>query len=142
MPKRKKKIIETVNEEGKVIGFEVLTNAETRLLEVLKSEDVSAVSVGVLCDRATISRKTYYDSFKRERFRKAVKDVVGNILYASLVPVTYKLHEKAIEFKDHHAARMIFEMTGMLKETATQATQINLSLGFNRPNFEEEKQLK
>ena len=130
------------DDKGIDVGWVELGKQECRLLDALKTSDVTEDSVSEICRRAHISRQSYYQFFKRSEFRKAVKELVGNMLYESLVPVTKKLREKAMEFKDHHPARMLYEMTGLMNPNATQATQINLSLGFARPKFEDQKETK
>lgn len=132
------KAVELRGEDGKVTFYH-LTPAEDRLLEVLKDPAMADQTIPKICAKAKITPMTYYNCFGREMFRKAVRDAVDKIIYSSLLPVTNKLREKAIEFKDHHPARMVFEAADLLKGHATHATQINIRLGFERPVFSEPK---
>jgi len=137
LPKSRAKTIFFKDAKGNDMGWHDLSAAEGRLLEALHAHDIAECSVTEICKRASVSRMSYYAFFKREPFRRAVKEVAGNMVFEALVPVTHKLRQKALEFKDHHPARMLFEMSGMLNPQAVAATQINLSLGFTRPKFED-----
>ena len=139
MPKSRAKTVFFKDKNGNDMGWHDLSAAEGRLLEALHASDIAECSITEICKRASVSRMSYYAFFKREPFRRAVKEVAGNMVFEALVPVTHRLRQKALEFKDHHPARMLFEMSGMLNPQAVAATQINLSLGFTRPKFEDEK---
>ena len=141
MPKSRAKTIFFKDEKGHEVGWHDLSAAEGRLLEALHAHDIASCSITEICKRASVSRMSYYAMFRREAFRRAVKEVAGNMVFEALVPVTHRLRQKALEFKDHHPARLVLEMAGMLQPSSVAATQINLSLGFARPKFEDKEKV-
>ncbi len=83
-------------EKGGVPQIYTLTEAEVRLLNVLRDTASVDMTVDQRCQKAGISRPTYYTVMGKEAFRRAIKDTVDRIIYASLIPTAHRLAEKAV----------------------------------------------
>ena len=132
--RQRNKLIEIKDENDKLVKLYRLTDSEQRLLEVLKDPEVVKLTVSGICKRAKIARNTYYNAFGKDEFMKAVRATTQRVLLSSLLPVAHVHRSEAIKWKDHHAARLVYEALGILDKSEKKLTQqININLGFPRP---------
>jgi hypothetical protein len=127
-----RRVVEIKKPDGKTETV-FLNDAEQRLLEVLKSPDVVKQTVADRAIAAQISRQAYYDIMRRPHFQQLVRETVSAILLSAVIPVAHKHAEKAVEWDDHHPAKMLYEATGILDKSAANVPHITLILGFTRP---------
>lgn len=111
------------------------TTAERKILEALKNPENYTISIKELCQRAGVSRNTYYESCKKTEFVDA-KNKVLNKTFESLVPEVKKAAMKfAINAeKNFQDRKMILEMAG---EYRTQQ-DINIDNKIDKKSLDKE----
>ena len=92
------------------------TTAERKILEALSNPENYTISIKELCNRAGVSRNSYYESCKKNGFVEA-KNKVLNKTFETLVPEVKKAAMKfAINAeKNFQDRKMILEMAGEYK---------------------------
>lgn len=95
-----------------------LTDAGERLLEVLKVPEFRIQTVTSICERAEISRDSYYRLFRSPDFIQKYLELCKNTLLSFAMPASLALGRQA-ELGDVSAIKMVLEMSGVYQPKAT-----------------------
>lgn len=109
--------LEPVNPVGLTDRFN-LTEAGEKLLEVIINPESRTLPVTQICQKAGISRDSWYRLWKDERFIQAFNELCQTMLLSGVAPASHALIVQAA-MGDTAAIKMILEMAGFYKPAAT-----------------------
>lgn len=91
------------------------TLAERKLLEVLLNPELRTATVTDICQRAGISRQTYYKTIKKPEFLKLYESQSRDLVRVAIGPVVNAFIKAAKEGSYPHG-KVILEMAGLYAE--------------------------
>jgi hypothetical protein len=105
-----------------------LTEAQERLLEVLRDKKSLKMTVSQICNKANISRGTYYNSLEDQSFLTALESAIQSYLRGAEFSVLHNIINKATdpETQSHHWALMVMKLRGRLEAEARQPAQVQV----------------
>ena len=95
------------------------TNAELKLLDALHNPENYLLSITELCNVAGISRKTYYECFKKPEFCALNQEMGAELVKKVIQPIINASAKAAIDGSYQHA-KMLLEMAGSYIPTSKQ----------------------
>jgi len=115
-----------------------LTSAQERLLDVLRDVKKSVnLDVTEICKLASISRGTYYESFKDEDFLKALEVELSAYRASRDFAVMATIADRAVEGKNAHWAQLFEKLQNRLQEGGTRPAHVVVVIGnsIERPKW-------
>ncbi len=105
-----------------------LTEAQTKLLEVLRDPKSLDMTVSAIIAAAGISRQTYYNAFEDDNFVAALESAKQIMLNAQEFAVLHNVVKKATDPKvnSHHWSQMVMKMRGRLEEEARKPAVVQV----------------
>jgi hypothetical protein len=103
-----------------------LTNGQTRLLEVLRDPKSILFTVEEISKQANITRGSYYNSFKDEKFVRALETEMAAYRTAHDFAVMHNLVNEAKTTKNHRMIELFEKLQNRLKDGGEKPTQIIL----------------
>lgn len=111
-----------------------LTTAQVRLLEVLRDPSSIAWTAEEISKKANITRGTYYNSFKDEKFTQALDTEMTAYRNMNDFAVMHNLVEQAKIGKNHQMITLFERLQNRLKEGGERPAQVILIFeGVERP---------
>ena len=104
-----------------------VTESEEKLLEVLLNPNYRNLSITEKCNKAEISRSTYYRAFSKSDFKDKVSKESKELVFQYLSEIVLAVVDEAKKGSFQHA-KLILEMAGLHTDKLEQSGETKIKV--------------